>query len=72
MGTSNFYTTINLMSSVVRYSALLIMKPTTRKWMEVDRLKADDNEAIGNILYWNCENAVEDIRYRADEPDRGA
>ena len=39
--------------------------------LDVDsHLKEDDYEAIGEILSHNCEDAVDDIRYRADEPDR--
>lgn len=70
MGTSNFLYNHKLDVISGTLFSTFDLEAYNKEMDEVDRLKADDNEAIGNILYWNCENAVEDIRYRADEPDR--
>lgn len=70
MGTSNFLYNHKLDVISGTLFSTFDLEAYNKEMDEEDRLKADDNEAIGNILHLNSENAVEAIRYRADEPDR--
>lgn len=68
MGTSNFLYNHKLDVSSGTLFSSFDLEAYNKEMDDVDRLKADDYETIGNILHWNCEDAIDDIRYRADEP----
>ena len=70
MGTSNFLYNHKLDVISGTLFSTFDLEAYNKEMDEEDHLKADDYEAIGNILHWNCEDAVDDIRYRADEPYR--
>lgn len=70
MGTSNFLYNHKLDVISGTSFSTFNLEAYNKEMDEVNRLKEDDYEAICNILHWNCENAVDGIRYRADEPYR--
>ena len=54
MGTSNFLYNHKLDVISGTLFSTFDLEAYNKEMDEVDRLKADDYEAIGNILYWNC------------------
>lgn len=67
MGTSNFLYNHKLDVISGTSFSTFDLEAYNKEMDEVDCLKADDYEEIGEILSHNCEDAVDGIKYRAEE-----
>lgn len=70
MGTSNFLYNHRLdVISGTSYNAF-DFEAYNKGLDECDRLEEGDYDSIGDILHWNLQDTITDLKYRAEEPYR--